>query len=159
MPVSYTKSSSIVDLASASLLQAAECVACTAGTKIMETGWGLGFMGDIATASSFGVAGALSFGGAGAAMTGLGSAGGVASVGVAGTSAAFAAAGVAVATGTYMGMLAATTYVNAVNSAFGTDFATFSNTGPFRELFPDVTGGPGLSALGRAAGSGDGGCR
>lgn len=125
----------------------------------MEAGWGLGFMGDIGTASTLGMAGALSSGGAGAAFVGLESAGGFAAAGALATGATVTAAAVAATTGAYMTAFAATTYVNAVNTAFGTDFASFSNTpGPWQDvvpystIFPDLTKGPGLQDLWNAAG-------
>ena len=119
----------------------AACAAQNAFLAAVLAKAGLGVGGDLGTAATLGAVGALSAGGAGAAVEGFVAAGGASAVGAWGTAATVGAAGVALATSAYTTALAATTAVNAVNNALGTDFASFSNTGPFREYFPDLTGG------------------
>lgn len=125
----------------AAAAKAAKCAADAAVRNALAAGLGLGFLGDVGTGASFTLAGAVSFGGAVAAFSGLSAAGGASAVGVAGTTATVGAASVAAAGGAYMTALGTTTVANAINSAFGTDLATLSNTGPFQDFFPDVTGG------------------
>ena len=125
--------------------QQAGCVAGRAGREALAAGLGLGFLGGASSGAAITVAGAT-----GIVASGL-AAGEIATVGTAGAVSFAGAATVAAGVGVYATALGTTTIANAINSTFGTDLATFSNTGPLQGLFPDFTD-TGLGPFGSSGG-------
>ena len=116
-----------------------QCLVARLGNEGVAAAFGLGTVGNFATASVLTGAGGMTFGAAVAPFAGISSAGGAGAVGVVGTTAAGGAATALAGAGFYLTALGTTAFIDSFNAVTGSNLASLSNTpSPFQQIFPNL---------------------